>query len=151
MVYLPTFTRKWDWCRGKYLSAAGSFVEANAAKESRIPREQLGEVAEVNHTVGQYLVELEKQSPPEEPVHKQDRVSTTDPDSTYATKSGTPARLGYYDNYLVDNHYPRDTQTAARRRLEFRKSWGPRLSFRRFDSDRAFNCWSWQFMDYAQS
>jgi hypothetical protein len=31
-------------------------------------------------------------------------VSTTDPDSTYATKGGTPARLGYYDNYLVDNH-----------------------------------------------
>ena len=26
------------------------------------------------------------------------------PDSTYATKGGTPARLGYYDNYLVDNH-----------------------------------------------
>jgi hypothetical protein len=34
----------------------------------------------------------------------QDQVSTTDPDSTYATKGGTPARLGYYDNYLVDNH-----------------------------------------------
>ena len=33
----------------------------------------------------------------------QDQVSTTDPDSTYATKGGTPARLGYYDNYLVDN------------------------------------------------
>jgi hypothetical protein len=30
-------------------------------------------------------------------------VSTTDPDSTYATKGGTPARLGYYDNYLIDN------------------------------------------------
>ena len=37
------------------------------------------------------------------PVHEQDQVSTTDPDSTYATKGGTPARLGYYDNYLVDN------------------------------------------------
>ena len=30
-------------------------------------------------------------------------MSTTDPDSTYATKGGTPARLGYYDNYLIDN------------------------------------------------
>jgi hypothetical protein len=39
----------------------------------------------------------------EEPVHMQDQISTTDPDSTYATKGGTPARLGYYDNYLVDN------------------------------------------------
>jgi hypothetical protein len=90
--------------QGKHLSVDGSFVEANAAKESRIPREQLMEAAQVHHTVRQYLVELEEQNPVEEPVHQQDQVSTTDPDSTYATKGGTPARLGYYDNYLVDNH-----------------------------------------------
>jgi transposase len=89
--------------RGKELSVDGSFVEANAAKESRIPREQLAEAAQVNHTVRQFLVELKQQNPVEEPVHQQDQVSTTDPDSTYATKGGTPARLGYYDNYLVDN------------------------------------------------
>src|SRR5690348_16724232 len=88
---------------GKQLSVDGSFVEANAAKQSRIPREQLAEAAQVNHTLRQYLKELEEQNPVEEPVHKQDQVSTTDPDSTYATKGGTPARLGYYDNYLVDN------------------------------------------------
>jgi hypothetical protein len=63
----------------------------------------LAEAAQVNRTVLQYLVELEQQSPTEEPVHEQEQVSTTDPDSTYATKGGTPARLGYYDNYLVDN------------------------------------------------
>jgi hypothetical protein len=57
----------------------------------------------VNQTVRQYLVELEQQNPTEEPVHQQDQVSTTDPDSTYATKGGTPARMGYYDNHLVDN------------------------------------------------
>ena len=90
--------------QGKHLSVDGSFVEANAAKESRIPREQLKEAAQVNHTVRQYVQELEQQNPVEEPVHEQDQVSTTDPDSTYATKGGTPARLGYYDNYLVDNH-----------------------------------------------
>src|ERR1700745_3356238 len=89
--------------QGKHLSVDGSFVEANAAKESRIPREQLAEAAQVNQTVRQYLVELEQQNPTEEPVHAQDQVSTTDPDSTYATKGGTPARLGYFDNYLVDN------------------------------------------------
>jgi Transposase DDE domain len=49
-------------------------------------------------------VELEQQNPTDEPVHEQKLVSTTDPDATYATKGGTPARLGYYDNYLVDNH-----------------------------------------------
>src|SRR5271156_6260059 len=90
--------------RGDELSVDGSFVKANASKESRIPREQLAEAAQVNHTVHQYLVELEQQNPTDEPVHEQKLVSTTDPDATYATKGGTPARLGYYDNYLVDNH-----------------------------------------------
>jgi len=90
--------------RGQELSVDGSFVEANAAKESRIPREQLAEAAEVHYAVGQYLQELEQQNPVEEAVHAQEQISTTDPDSTYATKGGTPARLGYYDNYLVDNH-----------------------------------------------
>src|SRR6201984_2640686 len=89
---------------GKQLSVDGSFVEANAAKESRITREQLMETAQVNHTLRQYLKELEEHNPVEGPVHEQDQVSTTDPDSTYATKGGTPARLGYYDNYLVDKH-----------------------------------------------
>jgi len=89
--------------QGQHLSVDGSFVEANAAKESRIPREQLVEAAQVHHGVRQYLREVEQQNPVEEPVHEQDQVSTTDPDSTYATKGGTPARLGYYDNYLVDN------------------------------------------------
>jgi transposase len=90
--------------RGDKLSVDGSFVEANAAKESRIPREQLAEAAQVHQTLRQYLQELEEQNPVQEPVHEQDQVSTTDPDSTYLTKGGTPARLGYYDNYLVDNH-----------------------------------------------
>jgi hypothetical protein len=36
------------------------------------------------------LREVEEQNPVEEPVHEQDQVSTTDPDSTYATKGGTP-------------------------------------------------------------
>jgi hypothetical protein len=89
--------------QGKDLSVDGSFVEANASKESRIPREQLAVAAQVHHSVRQYLQEVEEQNPVEEPVHEQDQVSTTDPDSTYATKGGTPARLGYYDNYLVDN------------------------------------------------
>jgi transposase len=89
--------------RGDNLSVDGSFVEADAAKESRIPREQLAEAAVVKQVVRQYLAEVAEQNPVEEPVHQQEQVSTTDPDSTYATKGGTPARLGYYDNYLVDN------------------------------------------------
>ena len=90
--------------RGDKLSVDGTFVEANASKESRIPREKLAEAAQVTRTVREWLTELEEQNPVEEPTHSQDKVSTTDPDSTYATKGGTPSRMGYYNNYLVDNH-----------------------------------------------
>ena len=89
--------------QGKHMSVDGSFIQANADHHSRIPREQLAEAATVNRTVREYLVELEQENPTEEPVPQQEQVSTTDPDSTYATKGGGPARLGYYDNYLVDN------------------------------------------------
>jgi hypothetical protein len=54
-------------------------------------REQPAEVAHVKHNVGQYLVELEQQSPTEEPVHQQKQVSTTDPDATYAPRGDSGA------------------------------------------------------------
>jgi hypothetical protein len=59
--------------QGQHVSVDGSFVEANAAKESRIPREQLAEAAQVRHTVRQYLREVEEQNPVEEPVHERIR------------------------------------------------------------------------------
>jgi hypothetical protein len=65
----------------------------------------LAEVAQVKRTVRQYLTELEEENgdgePP--PVQEQDKVSTTDPDATYASKGKGLATLGYYDNYLIDN------------------------------------------------
>ena len=42
--------------QGKHLSVDGSFVEANADKESRILWAQLAEAAQANHSVRQYLV-----------------------------------------------------------------------------------------------
>src|SRR5580692_9217966 len=51
--------------RGEQLSVDGTFVEANASKESRIPREQLAEAAQVNRTVREYLTELETRNPVE--------------------------------------------------------------------------------------
>lgn len=80
--------------QGDHLSVDGSFIPANASTSSRIAREQLPEAAQVKRTVREYLAELEQENPTEEPVHEQERVSTTDPDATYATKGG-PARLGY--------------------------------------------------------
>jgi transposase len=88
---------------GKHLSVDGSFIEANASRASRIPREQLTEVAHVKRTVREYLRDLEQENPGEEPAHQQDRVSTTDPDSAFFTKGDRPAGLGYFNNYLIDN------------------------------------------------
>src|SRR5246127_4512004 len=88
---------------GEHLSVDGSFLPANASRSSRIPREQLAEAAQVKLTIREYLTELEQQNPIEEPAHQQALVSTTDPDSTYATKGSRAAELGYFDNYLIDN------------------------------------------------
>lgn len=88
---------------GEHLSVDGSFIQANASKSSRIPREQLPEVAQVKRTVREYLIDLEKENPTEGPAHEQDKVSTTDPDATFFTKGEQPAQLGYFSNYLVDN------------------------------------------------
>lgn len=46
-------------------------------------------------------------------MHQQDQVSATDLDSTYATKGGTPARLGYYDNYLGNYSFVVGVQATA--------------------------------------
>ncbi len=88
---------------GEHLSVDGSFIPANASRSSRIPREQLTEVAHVKRTVREYLADLEQENPIEEPAPQQDQVSTTDPDSTYSTKGDRPAELGYFNNYLIDN------------------------------------------------
>ena len=88
---------------GEHLSVDGSFIAANASRSSRIPREQLAEAAQVKLTIREYLTELEQQNPIEEPTHQQALVSTTDPDSTYATKGSRAAEMGYFNNYLIQN------------------------------------------------
>jgi transposase len=89
--------------QGEQMSVDGSFIQADADHHSRIPREQLAEVAKVNYGARKYLEELEQENGEGEPVHQQDKVSTTDPDATYMTKGNRAAELGYFDNYLIDN------------------------------------------------
>ena len=90
---------------GRNVAVDGTLVGANASQQSRVPRERLVEAAKLYRTVQEYLAELERQNPvaDSEGSRKklQEKVSTTDPDATWAIKSG-PAVLGYYDNYLVD-------------------------------------------------
>jgi len=89
---------------GRNLAVDGTLVGANASQQSRVPREKLVEAAQLSRTVQEYLSELERQNSvadSEGRTKLQEKVSTTDPDATWAIKSG-PAVLGYYDNYLVD-------------------------------------------------
>jgi transposase len=89
---------------GKNLAVDGTLVAANASQQSRVPREQLAEVASVSRTVQQYLAELEQQNPvpeSEEPPPS-GPVSTTDPDAAWTAAKNGPALLAYYDNYLMD-------------------------------------------------
>jgi transposase len=89
---------------GRNVAVNGTLVGANASQQSRVPRERLVEAAKLSRTVQEYLTELERQNPVADSggsMKLQEKVSTTDPDATWAIKSG-PAVLGYYDNYLVD-------------------------------------------------
>jgi hypothetical protein len=89
--------------QGEHLSVDGSFIQADASNASRIPREQLPEVAHVKRNVREYLDDLARENPNETPPQQQDKVSTTDPDATYFTKGEKAPTLGYFDNYLIDN------------------------------------------------
>jgi transposase len=108
-LFQELFERIVDQCiraglvKGENMSVDGSLILANADTDSRVPREQLAEAAKVNYGARKYLEELEQQNGDGEPVHQQEKVSTTDPDATYATKQGRPAELGYFNNYLIDN------------------------------------------------
>src|SRR4051795_4424570 len=59
--------------QGTHMSVDGSFIQANADHHSRIPREQLPEAAQVNRTVREYLAELERENPTEEPVRSRSK------------------------------------------------------------------------------
>jgi transposase len=83
---------------GQNLAVDGTIVGANASRQSRVPREQLKEVAQLSRTVREYLAELEQVNP----VSEAEMVSTTDPDAIWTTKGSGTARMAYYDNYLMD-------------------------------------------------
>jgi transposase len=71
---------------GKNLAVDGTMIEANASPQSRVPR-----------TAREYLSKLEEDNP----VSNAKMISTTDPDAVWAKKVG-PAKMAYFDNYLID-------------------------------------------------
>lgn len=71
-------------------------IEAGASPQNRVPREKLNDVV-ASRTPREYLSELEKDNP----VSDKRTTSTTDPDAVWAKKVG-PAKMAYFDNYLID-------------------------------------------------
>ena len=129
---------------GKRLTVDGTAVRANASSQSRVRRQELGEVAKLSKTVREYLAEVEQENPVTDPDDRQPTptsaaarfVSTTDPEACWAGKGG-PAVPSYYDHYLIDNAHGiilgveatparfRQEMLAARRMLEQVKGrWG---------------------------
>jgi transposase len=109
---------------GKRTTVDGTAVRANASPQSRVLRQELGEVAKLSKTVREYLAEVEQENP------------ATDPEARWAGKGG-PAAPSYYDHYLIDNAHGiilgveatparfRQEMLAARRVLEQVKGrWG---------------------------
>ncbi len=94
--------------QGERLSVDGTVIAADASSKSRVPREQLPEAAKVSRTLREYLAEVETANP--RPTSENQslsaeggKISSSDPDATWATKGGVPAQLSYYANYLIDN------------------------------------------------
>jgi transposase len=119
---------------GQHLAVDGTMVGADASRQSRVPREQLQEVAQVSRTVREYLAELEQVNP----VPDAEKVSITDPDAILTTKGGGTAIMAYYDNYLIDTAsrvildveatpaLSRQEMVAARRMIERVEKFGLR-------------------------
>jgi transposase len=79
---------------GKHLAVDGTMVEANASPQSRVrPKE----IVQISRSPQEYLSELEETNP----VSDAKMVSRTDPDAVWAKKVG-PAKMAYFDNYLID-------------------------------------------------
>jgi transposase len=129
---------------GKRLTVDGTAVKANASSQSRVPRQELEEVAKRSQTVREYLAEVAEENPVTDPGDREPTptsaaarfVSATDPEACWAGKGG-PAVPSYYDNYLIDNAHGiilgveatparfRQEMLAARRMLEQVKGrWG---------------------------
>jgi transposase len=79
---------------GKHLAVDGTLIEANASPQSRV---QPKEIVQISRSPQEYLSELEAANP----VADAKMVSRTDPDAVWAKKVG-PAKMAYFDNYLID-------------------------------------------------
>jgi transposase len=77
--------------KGEHMSVDGSFIHANADHHSRVAREQLAELAKVNHTVRKYLAELERENPVERPLRSKTKSPPRIP--TRPTRRRGVARL----------------------------------------------------------
>lgn len=55
---------------GKRLTVDGTAVRANTSSQSRVRRQELGEVAKLSKTVREYLAEVEEENPVTDPGNR---------------------------------------------------------------------------------
>lgn len=79
---------------GKHLAVDGTMIQANASPQSRVRPKEIVQIA---RSPQEYLSELEQSNP----ISEAKMVSSTDPDAVWAKKVG-PAKMAYFDNYLID-------------------------------------------------
>jgi hypothetical protein len=90
----------------------GTMVGANASRQSRVPREQLQEAAQVSQTVQEYLAGLEQANP----VVDTEMVSATDPDAVWATitRAGDDGLLRQLSHQYLQSSNSRGGSYAGR-------------------------------------
>jgi len=86
--------------QGERLSVDGTIMAADASSKIPVSREQLPQAAKVSRTLREYLVEVETANPTpssenQSPPADSGKISSSDPDATWATKGGVPAQLSY--------------------------------------------------------
>ena len=95
--------------KGENLAVDGTMVGANASRQSRVPREQLKEVAQVSRTVREYLAELEQVNP----VGDAEKISTTDPDADLGDEGWRNGNYGVLRQLLDRYREPRDSRGGS--------------------------------------
>jgi transposase len=89
---------------GEGFAVDASVIEANASRFQRVEGAEVDWTPEqrANRPVQEYLVALESENPPTNPMQKPKAMSPTDPMAAWTTRGRNKVMFGYSLNYLID-------------------------------------------------
>ncbi len=113
--------------QGERLSVDGTIIAADASSKSRVSREQLPEAAKVSRTLREYLAEVETANPTswsesQNPSAQSDKISSSDPDATWATRAASPLNSATTTTTSSTTRVTSSLMLKRRRRV-FRRKW----------------------------